>query len=113
MENCSDQAILSMVDLSLARHVPMMRVRWLGSMAPKLNATRKRLAELEAFHETEPLVGEGAQIAGVIGQAAEQCGKAAGEVTEFVSDEAVREIVMREIDRWLSQREAAPKLETV
>ena len=37
----------------------------------------------------------------------------AGEVTEFVSDEAVREIVMREIDRWLSQREAAPKLETV
>lgn len=59
LENCSDRTILSMVDLGLARHTPFMRVRWLGSMAPKLNATRKRLAELEAFHETEPLVGDG------------------------------------------------------
>lgn len=33
----------------------------------------------------------------------------AGEVAEFVVDEAVREIAMREVEAWLAQREAAPK----
>jgi Fe-S cluster assembly protein SufD len=32
-----------------------------------------------------------------------------GEAADFVSDEGVREIVGREIDAWLAQREAAPK----
>ncbi|MEN5083476.1 SufD family Fe-S cluster assembly protein [Bosea sp. TWI1241] len=32
-----------------------------------------------------------------------------GEVTEFVGDESVREIIGREIDAWLAQRGAAPK----
>lgn len=33
----------------------------------------------------------------------------AGEVTEFVADEAVREIVFREIEAWLAQRGPVPK----
>ncbi|KRE13063.1 hypothetical protein ASE66_21640 [Bosea sp. Root483D1] len=33
-----------------------------------------------------------------------------GEVADFVSDECVREIVGREIDAWLGQREGSPKL---
>jgi Fe-S cluster assembly protein SufD len=33
-----------------------------------------------------------------------------GEVSDMVGDEGVREIVGREIDCWLGQRDGAPKL---